>query len=84
MIDRSNDLYMDMLEYWPHFSVEMENRLYLKHFRMDLPMFRHILREIQVQPLILLFAHLCVMSMNSSHKSASEDGGWLFVAFTAG
>ena len=36
MIDRSNDLYMDMLEYWPHISVEMENRLYLKHYRMDL------------------------------------------------
>ena len=36
MIDRSNDLYMDMLEYWPHISVEMENRLHLKHYRMDL------------------------------------------------
>ena len=84
MIDRSNDLYMDMLEYWPHFSVEMENREYLKHYRMDLPMFRHILREIQVQPLFLLFAHLGVVSINRSHKSASEDGGWLFVGFTAG
>lgn len=35
MIDRSNDLYMDMLEFWPHFSVEMENRLYLKHFQNE-------------------------------------------------
>ncbi|DBA70532.1 TPA: hypothetical protein ACH3X2_011932 [Trebouxia sp. C0005] len=60
MIDRSNDLYMDMLEYWPHFSVEMEDGEYLKHYRMDLPIFRHILREFQVQPLILLFAYLCV------------------------
>ncbi|DBA70535.1 TPA: hypothetical protein ACH3X2_011935 [Trebouxia sp. C0005] len=83
MIDRSNDLYMDMLEYWPHFSVEMEDGEYLKHYRMDLPIFRHALRDIQVQPLILLFAHLCVVSINRPHKSASASATALRAAATS-
>ena len=56
-VDRSRDLHFDMMNYWPQYSLELQNKLYIKHFRVDARTFKHLINEVEV---CLCKARLCL------------------------
>ena len=35
-LNRRNNLHYDMVQYWPTRSLDLQNKLYVKHFRVDM------------------------------------------------
>ena len=59
-IDRCSDLFYDMENSWPKYSLHLQDKLYIKHFRVDYTTFRYIYNEVQVSHQVLHLTKLCI------------------------
>ena len=59
-IDRCSDLFYDMENSWPRYSMHLQDKLYIKHFRVDYTTFRHIYNEVKVSHQVLHLTKLCI------------------------
>ena len=59
-LDRCSDLFYDMENSWPKYSLHLQDKLYIKHFRVDYTTFRYIYNEVQVSHQVLHLTKLCI------------------------
>ena len=59
-IDRCSDLFYDMENSWPKYSLHLQDKLYIKHFTVDFTTFRYIYNEVKVSLHLLHAVHFCI------------------------